>query len=260
MAVVLEVKSLCKTYKGVVALADFELEIHSGSIHGILGPNGSGKTTALHILTGLLKSDRGHVFIGDEPIESKGSRALLGFAPDDLPLPGSLTGQEYLDFHDAMRSRDDRSRARSMAEVLGLSEALSKQIAHYSHGMKRKVQVIAALMHRPGLLVLDEPFRGLDPDAASVLRDLIRAFAMGGGAVLIATHDMLRAERDCDTVTVLHSAVTVASGAPADLIQKQVGATTLEDFFLGVTGLSSGHGARRETIMALFNDTSSEPS
>jgi ABC-2 type transport system ATP-binding protein len=258
MVAVLDVESVFKAYKGVAALTDFDLHIRSGSVHGILGPNGSGKTTALHILTGLLRPDQGRVFIGDEPIESKGSRALLGFAPDDLPLPGSLTGQEYLDFHDAMRSRDDRARAASMAEVLGISEALSKQIAQYSHGMKRKVQVIAALVHRPRLLVLDEPFRGLDPDAASVLRDLIRAFAMGGGAVLIATHDMLRAERDCDTVTVLHSGVTVASGAPAELIRGEAGATTLEDFFLGVTGLSSGRGLRRDTIMTLFNDESSE--
>ena len=190
----------------------------------------------LHVLTGLIPPDAGSVFIHDLPIEDKASRACLGFAPDDLPLPTVLTGLEYLDLHDALRSRRDHERARVLAHVLGIDGALGRQIAEYSHGMKRKIQLVAALMHRPQLLVLDEPFRGLDPDTASVLRELVACFVGSERAVLVATHDMLRAERDCDVVTILDRGRVVVSGAPTELISDVPGAKSLEDVFLQLTG------------------------
>jgi ABC-2 type transport system ATP-binding protein len=223
----------------------------------LLGPNGSGKTTSLHILTGLITADQGTVTVCEEPIESKESRSKMGFAPDDLPLPGTLTGREYLDFHDAMRSRHDRLRAAQLIRALGLSRDLDKQINQYSHGMKRKIQVVAALSHAPEVLILDEPFRGLDPDAAAVLRNLITSFARSGRAVLIATHDMLRAERDCDRVTILSKGITVASGSPRDLVENTPAALDLEGVFLNVTGLQIDNQARQDSIEFLFNRSSS---
>lgn len=196
MTTTLEAFDLSKLYRGKTVLDGFSLSLESGKIHGLLGPNNSGKTTCLHILTGLIRPDAGTVIVSGVAIESKESRSFFGFAPDDLPLPGSLTGREYLEFHDAMRRRTDKEHADILTRALGIDTDLDQQLAEYSHGMRRKIQIVAATMHHPQLLILDEPFRGLDPDAANVLRNLLLAFTQNGGAALIATHDMLRAQRD----------------------------------------------------------------
>ncbi|MCM6762579.1 ABC transporter ATP-binding protein [Rathayibacter sp. ZW T2_19] len=245
---ILEVDGITKSYGAGTVLADVSLAIAEGVVHGLLGPNGSGKSTGLHILTGLIEADRGTVRIRGVDISRKPSRRHVGFAPDDLPLPDSLTGTEYLSFHDAMRSRDDRARSRVLVEALGLSADLDKQVGRYSHGMKRKIQIVAALAHEPDLLVLDEPFRGLDPDAASVLGTVIRSFAASGRAVLLATHDLLRAERDCDDVTVLHRGRVLATGAPRSLIGARPRVQDLEGLFLELTGTPD---ARRDRLLAV---------
>ena len=252
MKQVLEVVSLGKKYGRSIALADFSLSIRAGSIHGLLGPNGSGKTTALHILTGLIVPDVGSSKVNGLSTESKKSRSLIGFAPDDLPMPATLSGKEYLMFIDSMRERKDSKTAEPLIEALGLENDLSKQIGQYSHGMKRKLQIVAAMMHTPELVVLDEPFRGLDPDASSVLRETLSSFAASGRAVLIATHDMLRAERDCEAVTVLSKGSIVAAGAPKDLVGEH-SATNLEEVFLRVTGLHQSGSGRRELLTNLFS-------
>lgn len=255
---VLEAEGVTKRYGRATAASEVSLTVKAGQVHGLLGPNGSGKSTILHVLTGLLRADEGSVFVGELPIDEKASRASMGFAPDDLPLPGALTGREYIDLHDSMRSRHDLDAALVLAAGLGLGDDLDKQIGQYSHGMKRKIQVIAALMHRPAVLVLDEPFRGLDPDAAAVLRHLIVSFTGGGGGVLVATHDMLRAERDCDRVTILDHGSVVATGAPRDLVESTPGASTLEDVFLTVTGRRQQNDHRSAALHDLFIKTRTE--
>lgn len=250
---VLEVSGLTKRYRNRVALEDASFTVGAGQVHGILGPNGSGKTTCLHLVTGLLAPDAGEVLIAGIPVRDKLSRAQLGMAPDDLPLPASLTGQEYLRFHDRMRRRSDTGVAAELAEALGLDGELDRQITEYSHGMKRKLQVVAAIMHLPDLLVLDEPFRGLDPDAATTLRSLITVYTAQGGAVLVATHDMLRAERDCDQVTILHRGVTVGQGAPAALCRDHAVAT-LEEAFLAATGLDQEQSERAQRLKSMIKE------
>jgi ABC-2 type transport system ATP-binding protein len=198
----------------------------------------------------LLEASRGSVEVNGVPIEDKESRRWIGFAPDDLPLPLSLTGTEYLDLHHRLRKRDDRDVAAQLAEVLGLTEALGRSISGYSHGMKRKLQLIAAVMHSPELLILDEPFRGLDPEAAAVLRDLLRMFAGAGGSVLIATHDMLRAELDCDRVMILHNGEQAALGSPSGLREAYGGLASLEAVFLQATKLDAFQAQRREQLQA----------
>lgn len=232
----IDAQNLIKSYGRHRVLDTVSLTIQPGAIHGLLGPNGSGKTTCLHIVTGLVPADEGAVRIGGIDVARKESRHLFGFAPDDLPLPGALTGREFLRFHDALRARDDSVRAGEFAELLGIGESLDRPVAEYSHGMQRKLQVIAAVMHEPDVLILDEPFRGLDPEAAATLRAMIIAFARSGRSALIATHDMLRAERDCDAVTILAAGRTVAAGAPRDLIDEHPATSSLEDVFLHVTG------------------------
>lgn len=249
---ILDVQGIGKSYRRAPVLVDFSLEVTAGEIHGLLGPNGSGKTTCLHVITGLIGADSGAVVIDGVSIVDKRSRRSFGFAPDDLPLPEALTGRELLAFHDALRGRDDRDRAAEFAELLGLDEALDRPVAEYSHGMQRKVQLIAATMHDPDLLILDEPFRGLDPEASATLRILITAFAASGRAVLIATHDMLRAERDCDRVTILSTGRTVATGSPQQLIRARAGAATLENVFMAATGRAETATQRAAAMSIAF--------
>ncbi|WP_295013653.1 ABC transporter ATP-binding protein [uncultured Microbacterium sp.] len=249
---VLSARALTKRYGPRTVLDDVSIEVRPGCVHGLLGPNGSGKTTALHIVTGLIRPDRGDVHVLGVDVQDKASRRGVGFAPDDLPLPGSLTGWELLRFHDALRGRNDAGRAGELAEMLGISDDLDGSVAEYSHGMQRKLQLVAAVMHEPGLLVLDEPFRGLDPDAARGVRRLLLAYARGGRGVLVATHDMLRAERDCDEVTVLDHGSVVASGAPARLIADVGSSATLEDVFLQVTGRIDDADARADRLVGIF--------
>jgi ABC-2 type transport system ATP-binding protein len=253
MTFALDASGVHKRYGKRVALAEFGLQLEAGQIHGLLGPNGSGKTTGLHIITGLLAPDGGAVLIGGTPVSDKASRALFGFAPDDLPLPAALTGREYLAFHDAMRRRHDWLRAREMADIFGLTKDLDKQVGQYSHGMKRKLQVVAALCHEPQLAIFDEPFRGLDPDASAALREMLAGFAGMGGTVLIATHDMLRAERDCDEVTILSQGAIVGTGAPQNLLAEQSDCSTLEELFLRVTGLRDLTREREARIASVFS-------
>jgi ABC-2 type transport system ATP-binding protein len=244
------VEGIGKDYGTVNAVRTVSFDLVPGEVFGLLGPNGSGKSTTLHILTGLLEASRGKVEINGVSIEDKASRQWIGFAPDDLPLPLSLTGSEYLDLHHRLRRRDDRDVAGQFAEVFGLTAALGRSISGYSHGMKRKLQLIAAVMHAPDLLILDEPFRGLDPEAASVLRDLLAMFAGNGGTVLIATHDMLRAELDCDRVLILHLGEAAALGSPAELKARHGDLDTLEAVFLHATKLDDSQAQRRNQLQA----------
>jgi len=252
MTTILSAQALTKKYGARAALRDVALAIEAGRIHGLLGPNGSGKTTALHIITGLIPADRGAVRIGGIDVGDTASRRALGFAPDDLPLPAALTGREYLRLHDALRGRDDASRADVLADALGIADDLSKPVGDYSHGMQRKLQLVAAVMHEPRLLVLDEPFRGLDPDAAAIVRSLLLSYARGGRGVLVATHDMLRAERDCDAVTILDHGSVAAFGTPEGLIAAYEGCVTLEDVFLRATGRLGDAARRAERVDSVF--------
>lgn len=247
--------ALTKRYRGRTVLDGVSLSVGPGSIHGLLGPNGSGKTTALHVLVGLVAADVGSVRVCGVDIADKRSRSRLGFAPDDLPLPGALTGREYLVFHDSLRGRDDIARACGLADALGLGGELHRSVGEYSHGMQRKLQLIAAAMHDPELLVLDEPFRGLDPESVVTVRALLRTFARGRRSVLLATHDMLRAERDCDEVTLLSGGERLAVGPPDRLVAAS-GAATLEEFFLRATGRDAPTARAAERIDSLFGDPS----
>lgn len=246
---VLRVRQISKRYRRDVALLDLDLEIRAGEIHGLLGSNGSGKTTALHIITGIIPADRGTVHHLGIPLTEPASRLQFGFAPDDLAVPLGLTGTEFLQLHDSFRSRADFSRAEEYAEVFDVHDALSRPMAAYSHGMKRKLQLVAALMHEPSLLILDEPFRGLDPQTSAVLEDAITFFTTTGGSVLMATHDLLRAEHHCHSLTMLHRGSTVARGVPKNLVHEH---GSLHACFTNSTGTQAEAQRRRDALRALL--------
>lgn len=198
-------------------LQPVDLVVRAGRSHALLGPNGAGKTTTLSLLTGLLPTRTGRVEVEGIDIREPAARALIGYAPDDLPLPAALTGREYLVLHDRLRRRDDSDRAEALCTLLGIRSALARQIAEYSHGMRRKLQFVAAVMHDPLVLVLDEPYRGLDPRSAALVQRYLEGIVSAGRAVLVATHDLLRAERDSDWVWLIDSGRLVAEGTASEV-------------------------------------------
>lgn len=233
---VLEVSGLTRTFGDHVAVSALSFSVGQGELVGLLGPNGSGKTTTLHLLVGLLDPTSGVVSINGRPPSENTSRRGMGFIPDDLALPHALTGVEYLALHDGLRSVDSSELTDELVELFGLGAHLRRPVGDYSHGMKRKLQFIAGVAHRPKVVILDEPHRGLDPEASGVLLRLLDLLRLRGTAVLVATHDLRRAGRECDRVVVLHEGVRLAYDTPK-VVCEHAGANDLEEAFLRMTGL-----------------------
>ena len=230
-------RSCAKQYAGGAGISGIDLQVEPGALTAILGPNGSGKSTLIHGLVGLHGFDSGTVTINGHPHESAEAKALLGFVPDELPIPLSLTGAELLRHTARLRGVAVSDFGAEMIDSLDLGCHLNKFVADMSHGTKKKLQIVAAAAHAPMLLIMDEPFRGLDPHAVQTIRTIVDALRSTGTAVLVATHDILAAEHWFDRVVILHDGVQVAEGRPVDLV-REGGARDLEDYFLTATGLS----------------------
>jgi ABC-2 type transport system ATP-binding protein len=234
----LAVRGLQRRYGRFVAVDRLDLDVRPGEILGFLGPNGAGKTTTMRCCAGLLKPDAGEITIAGASLarEPMRARAAFGFVPDRPFLYERLTAREFLDFVGALydvEPAECRSRADLLVTRLDLAEAADDLIETYSHGMRQKVSVAAALLHDPPLLMLDEPLTGLDPHGARVLKDLLRERAQRGLGVLVSTHLLDVAERLCDRVVILHHGVTRAAGSFAEL--RGESDATLEDVFLTLT-------------------------
>ncbi len=234
----LEIVDLTKKYGSFTAVSHVGLAVPVGEVVGLLGPNGSGKSSVLHCITGVVGPSAGSIAIAGIPHRTAAAKAAMGFVPDDLALPTNLTGAEYLDMVRRLQPTSDLDLMRELLDLFGLLDAQGKLIAAYSHGMKRKLQMVAALAHRPPLLILDEPFRGLDPEAHVVLRTLVESYCAAGGGVLVATHDLAGAQVYCDAVSIIADGRVVAAGAPADLMNAY-GRSSLEDVFLLATDLEN---------------------
>ncbi|MBA3489202.1 MAG: ABC transporter ATP-binding protein [Longispora sp.] len=249
---VLEVCDLTKSYGSTVGATDVTFTVGSGEIVGLVGPNGSGKSTALHCLTGLIPVDSGTVTIAGRILTDWRSKSAFGFVPDDLPVPELLTGREYLELVASLQVTPiDWDVTRGLVEALHLNSAIDRTIDGYSHGMRRKIQLVAALMHNPPLVILDEPFRGLDPESSAILKSILRIWSRTGKACLITTHDLLVAEQMCDRIVVLRDGVIIAYGTVAGL-RERTGATTFEEAFARLTGIDVAVAAAEATISTLF--------
>lgn len=233
----LDAYTCTKRYAGGGGISGVDLLVDPGELVAVLGPNGSGKSTFIHGLVGLHEFDSGGVVIGGHEHTSTRAKQLLGFVPDELPIPLSLTGAELLRHTARLRRTSPSEFGRSMVESLDLAPHLDKFVADMSHGTKKKLQFVAAASHAPALLIMDEPFRGLDPRAVQTIRFIVEALRSTGAAVVVATHDILAAEHWFDRVVILHDGATVADGAPGDIVES-AGARDLEDYFLRVTGRS----------------------
>lgn len=222
----LRADAISKRYGSRTVLSDVSFEARAGEVTGLLGPNGAGKSTLLHVLIGVARPTSG---------TSSRTGAEPGFCPDDLPLPELLTAREYLGLVQGVRRvRIPDPAIELMASGLRLGGHLDALVGTYSHGMKRKLQLIAALLHSPHVLILDEPFRGLDPESGAIMRALITGYAGAGNTVLFSTHDLLLAQRLCHRVVVLGDGRVTAAGTVDEVIGEHA---DLESSFLAHTGL-----------------------
>ena len=230
----LEITNLSKTYKGgKKAVSNLSLRVAPGEICGFIGRNGAGKTTTIRSIAGVLSFEEGDILIGGHSIrrEPLACKKLMAYVPDNPDLYEYLTGIQYLNFlADVYELSADRREAniRRWAEAFELSANLGDAISSYSHGMRQKLALIGALLHEPRLLLLDEPFVGLDPSAVKVFKDAMHTLCAAGGAVFFSTHVLDVAERLCDTVAVIRDGELIAHGA-MDAIR---GDQSLESVFL----------------------------
>jgi ABC-2 type transport system ATP-binding protein len=250
------VDRVTKRYDRSTGVQDVSFHVDPGEVVGLLGPNGAGKSTTLHSITGILRPDSGSILIDGHPYDDPAAKDVFGFLPDDLPMPESLRAGELMTMHRRLRPSFDENLAHEWLETVGLAAHRSKYFGQYSSGMKRKLQLVLALAHRPRLLVMDEPMRGLDPEAAILVISIMDAFTAANGGVLVSTHDLLAAQRYCTSVVVLAEGIVVADGPPDDLT-RSLGATTLEEYFIKVTGLGDAIESKRNTIRSLLGSVAS---
>jgi ABC-2 type transport system ATP-binding protein len=229
----------------VKAVDDFSLEVKRGEIFGFIGPNGAGKTTTLKMITGILKPDSGTILVDGIDISKKPvtAKRRIGYVPDSQDVYDRLTGLEYLNFIADVYGVDKPARQAAMEKYLamfGLQNAIGEQIKTYSHGMKQKLLVTAALLPNPPLWLLDEPLVGLDPRAAHQLKENMRAHCAQGNTVFFSTHVLEVAEKLCDRIAIIDNGKLVAVGSVEELKAKYQGSsagTSLESIFLSLTEL-----------------------
>ncbi len=236
----IEAAGLTKTYGAFTAVQDMTLRVRPGEIYGFLGPNGAGKTTTIKMLVGLLKPSGGVARIVGydvqrQPLQAK---ACLGYVPDQPILYDKLRGREFLTFMARLYRVDGRTaqrRADDLLRVFDLSDAADHLVEGYSHGMRQKLALAGALIHRPSVLFLDEPTVGLDPKSARLIKDLLLQLREAGVAVMMSTHILEIAERMCDRVGIIFNGRLIAEGTVAELHALQ-GGGSLEEIFLSLTG------------------------
>ncbi len=237
----IEAAGLTKTYGTLTAVQNLTLQIRPGEIYGFLGPNGAGKTTTIKMLVGLLKPSAGVARIDGYDVQRQplAAKARLGYVPDQPVLYDKLRGREFLAFVARLYRVDVATAARRSEELLrvfDLADASGELIEGYSHGMRQKLALAGALIHRPRVLFLDEPTVGLDPKSARLIKDLLLQLRESGVAVMMSTHILEIAERMCDRVGIIERGQLIAEGSVADLRSRRGGAQSLEDIFLELTG------------------------
>lgn len=236
----IKAEGLTKIYgDSFVSVDDLSFEIKKGDIVGFVGQNGAGKTTTIKMLTGILKPTNGHIEIHGfdietQPIEAKQS---IGYIADNPDIFLHLTGMEYVNFIAdiyGVSASDRKLRINEMAGRFGMEDSLHKRMVSYSHGMRQKMMVIAALVHKPPVWILDEPMTGLDPNAAYELKKMMREHAEEGNCVFFSTHVLEVAERLCDQIIIIKKGKDIYQGTLEGLVEAHEN-QSLEDIFIEMT-------------------------
>lgn len=233
----LNIQHLTKTYGDKKAVDDLSLHIAPGEIYGFIGHNGAGKTTTLKASVGILRFDLGEISVGgisvkDNPVACKKQMAYI---PDNPDIYEYMSGIKYLNFiADIFEVGSDlrQERIKKYADMFEITADLAQPVSAYSHGMKQKLAIISAWIHDPKLIIMDEPFMGLDPKAAHLLKGMMREKCEEGGAIFFSTHVLEVAEKLCDKVAIIKNGVLIRSGT----MDEVKGDTSLEDVFLELEG------------------------
>ena len=233
----LDIQHLTKTYGEKKAVDDLSLHIAPGEIYGFIGHNGAGKTTTLKSVVGILQFDQGEITIDGRSIKADplGCKREMAYIPDNPDLYDYMTGIKYLNFIAdvfGVDAQTRQARIRTYADAFELTGDLAQPIAAYSHGMKQKLSIIAAWLHDPKVIIMDEPFVGLDPKAAHLLKGMMREICDNGGAIFFSTHVLEVAEKLCHKVAIIKNGRLVAAG-PMDEVRGQA---SLEQVFLELEG------------------------
>lgn len=233
-------ENLSRNYGAKAALVGLNLTVLPGEILGFLGPNGAGKSTTVKILTGMIRPDAGRALVAgfdvvEQPMEVK---KRIGYVPETAALYDGLTGGEYLELIACLYHLDNKtaaSRRSELLELFGLQAAEHDRMSEYSKGMRQKIAIIAAMMHRPEVLIMDEPLDGLDANSAMIVKELLKQMASQGKTVLFCSHILDVVDRMCSKIVIINNGRLVAAGTSDDLKQ-QTGSSSLESAFGKLTG------------------------
>ncbi len=238
--VILEIKKYTKSYGGGKKAADnVSLTVMSGDIYGFIGHNGAGKSTTIRAVVGVLDFTEGDIFIDGHSVktESMECKKVTAYIPDNPDLYENLTGIQYLNFISDVFDIDEKTREeriKKYADMFEITNALGDQIGSYSHGMKQKIAIISALIHEPKLLVLDEPFVGLDPKASFTLKEVMKQMCERGTAIFFSTHVLDVAEKLCNKVAIIKQGKIISTGTMEEITE----GNTLEEAFLESEGVN----------------------
>jgi ABC-2 type transport system ATP-binding protein len=234
------IENLVKKYNEVTAVDRLSLEVKEQELFGLLGPNGAGKTTTINILTGIIKPTSGSVRVGGYDVQREAQKIhqLIGVCPQDTAITAYLTGRENVELFGKLYGMKKQELGRKVDELLkklGLTEEAGRRAGTYSGGMKRRLNLIMALVHDPEILFLDEPTVGMDPQSRLAVWDFIKEVKKRGKTILLTTHYMEEAEEMCDRVGIIDHGKLIALGTPKQLNEKYE-AKNLEDVFINLTG------------------------
>jgi ABC-2 type transport system ATP-binding protein len=249
----IELRSLTKRYGSFTAVNAVDLDVPRGELFGFLGPNGAGKTTTLRMIAGILRPSSGSVRIANIDVAANpvAAKQKLGFIPDRPFIYEKLTGVEFLRFVAGLYSQtgaEVERRGRELLALFDLEEWRDELVESYSHGMRQKLIISSAFVHKPEVIVVDEPMVGLDPKAARTLKDLFREYTRRGHTIMMSTHTLEVAQTLCDRIAIIQRGVMRACGTMDDLrASAESGVSGLEDIFLRLTG----EGLARELVEVL---------
>jgi ABC-2 type transport system ATP-binding protein len=238
----ISIHNLVKNYGSFTAVDGVSLDVQPGQIHGFLGPNGAGKTTTIRMIAGLLKPTAGRIEVNGHDLATspEAAKASLGFIPDRPFIYEKLTAGEFLRFHGGLYGLDDgeiAGRVKEMLEVFELSKWEDELVESFSHGMKQRLVMSAAFLHRPGAVLVDEPMVGLDPRGARLIKDVFRRMSARGVAILMSTHTLEVAQEMCDRISIILKGKIIASGSVSELMALAGGGDDqLTPVFLKLTG------------------------
>jgi len=251
----IRIEGLTKRYGGFTAVDAIDLHVPKGQLFGFLGPNGAGKTTTMRIIAGIMRPSAGRVWLGGDDLiaEPMKAKRRLGFIPDRPFIYEKLTGGEFLRFVAALYGLHGavvEKRIDELLDIFELTQWRDELVEAYSHGMRQKLIISSALVHKPEVIVVDEPMVGLDPKGARLLKDIFRQFVGRGGTVMMSTHTLEIAEAMCDRVAIIQHGRIVTQGAMDELREQHAtGDASLEDLFLKLTG-----GAAARELAAILED------